>query len=113
MEYILIGIVLFIVANGIMWYRDAQMKNKLNEKLLKEFVKKLVPCRVDIRDGEFFLYHSIDHTFLAQGRTPREVELNLPSDGRMFVNENCDRDILAELNDYHVLDTIVDKSVVN
>jgi len=113
MEYILIGIVLFLAANLLMWYRDAQMKNKLNEKLLKEFVKKVVPCRVDVRDGEFFLYHSIDHTFLAQGRTPREVELNLPSDGRMFVNENCNRDILEELNDYHMLDTIVDKSVVN
>jgi hypothetical protein len=113
MEYILIGIVLFLAANLLMWYRDAQMKNELNEKLLKEFVKKVVPCRVDVRDGEFFLYHSIDHTFLAQGRTPREVELNLPSDGRMFVNENCNRDILEELNDYHMLDTIVDKSVVN
>ena len=82
-------------------------------KLLKEFVAKLVACRVEVREGEFFVYNNIDNTFLAQGHTPREVELNLPNDGRIFVNEDLNRDILLVLNEWYVLDTAVDKSVVN
>ena len=113
MEYVIIGMILFILATGTMWYRDAQVKNRLYEKLLKEFVAKLVACRVEVREGEFFLYNNIDNTFLAQGRTPREVELNLPNDGRIFVNEELNRDILLVLNEWYVLDTAVDKSVVN
>ena len=113
MEYMIIGMILFILATGTMWYRDAQVKNRLYEKLLKEFVTKLVACRVEVREGEFFLYNNIDNTFLAQGRTPREVELNLPNDGRIFVNEELNRDILLVLNEWYVLDTAVDKSVVN
>ena len=113
MEYVIIGMILFILATGTMWYRDAQVKNRLYEKLLKEFVAKLVACRVEVREGEFFLYNNIDNTFLAQGRTPREVELNLPKDGRIFVNEELNRDILLVLNDWYVLDTAIDKSVVN
>ena len=113
MEYVIIGMILFILATGTMWYRDAQVKNRLYEKLLKDFVAKLVACRVEVREGEFFLYNNIDNTFLAQGRTPREVELNLPDDGRIFVNEELNRDILLVLNEWYVLDTAVDKSVVN
>ena len=113
MEYVIIGMILFILATGTMWYRDAQVKNRLYEKLLKDFVAKLVACRVEVREGEFFLYNNIDNTFLAQGRTPREVELNLPNDGRIFVNEELNRDILLVLNEWYVLDTAVDKSVVN
>ena len=82
MEYVIIGMILFILATGTMWYRDAQVKNRLYEKLLK-------------------------------GHTPREVELNLPNDGRIFVNEDLNRDILLVLNEWYVLDTAVDKSVVN
>jgi|TARA_R110002126_G_scaffold290799_1_gene448660 hypothetical protein len=113
MEYVIIGMILFILATGTMWYRDAQVKNRLYEKLLKEFVAKLVACRVEVREGEFFVYNNIDNTFLAQGHTPREVELNLPNDGRIFVNEDLNRDILLVLNEWYVLDTAVDKSVVN
>ena len=39
MEYVIIGMVLFILSTGIMWYRDTQMKNRMYEKLLKEFVE--------------------------------------------------------------------------
>ena len=113
MEYVIIGMVLFILSTGLMWYRDTQMKNRMYEKLLKEFVAKLVPCRIEVRDGEFYVYECVTDQFLAQGQTPREVENNLPSDGRIYVNDQSNRDLLAVLNDWYVLDTAVDKSVAN
>lgn len=113
MEYVIIGIVLFIISTSLMWYRDTQMKNRMYEKLLKEFVAKLVPCRIEVQDGEFYVYESVTDQFLAQGQTPREVEENLPRDGRIYVNDQSNRDLLAVLNDWYVLDTAVDKSVRN
>ena len=113
MEYVIIVMVLFILSTGVMWYRDTQMKNRMYEKRLIEFVAKLVPCRIEVQDGEFYVYECVTEQFLAQGQTPREVEDNLPSDGRIYVNDQCNRDLLAVLNDWYVLDTAVDKSVRN
>lgn len=111
MDYVLL-ILLCIVVYTV-WKRYQHIQSIKIKTALNEFVKRLVPCKVEIRSGEFFLYNSLDHTFLAQGRTPREVELALPNDGRIYVNGSSSRDILEELNEYHLLDTSVDKSVVN
>jgi hypothetical protein len=111
-DYVLLLGLLFTVVYAV-WQRYQHIQSMKIKEALKEFVEKLVPCRVEVRSGEFFLFESITNVFLAQGQTPREVELAMPNDGRIYVNESADRDILAELNEYHMLDTIVDKSVVN
>ena len=80
MEYVIIGMILFILATGTMWYRDAQVKNRLYEKLLKDFVAKLVACRVEVREGEFFLSHTPTNTPCTLRALPSSFSSFLSSD---------------------------------
>ena len=96
--------VLFILLIGIMWYNDAQIKNRLYEKLLKDFVSKLVPCKIEKREKQFFIYNGVTEGFIAQGRTPQEVENNMPKDGKIYVDWACRTDIMDVIEEEYVKD---------
>ena len=78
----------FVVWQYIEYKRlvSSYLKNKKQEILIKDFFEKIVTCKIEKRDGEYFLYNEMTKQFLAQGRTPKEVGNNLPKDGRFYLS---------------------------
>ena len=75
------------------------VKNKHAEVLVKEFFSRIVTCKIEKREGEYFLYEEITKQFLAQGKTPKEVVDNLPQDNRFYLSMDGHREIIEELNE--------------
>ena len=75
------------------------VENKRREMLVKHFFETIVTCKIEKRDGEYFLYNEITNQFLAQGKTPQEVNNNLPKDNRFYLSMDGHREILEELEE--------------
>ena len=98
MDFFIIFLVLF-VAFFVWQYNEYKTwkKNQRSEMLVKEFFSRLVSCKIEKRDGQYFLYDEITQQFLAQGRTADEVYNNLPKDNRFYMSMDGRREILEEL----------------
>jgi len=96
MEFFLLFIVIFVaffIWQYIEYKRDMKIKSALTD-----FMERIVICKVEQRDGQYFLYHEITKQFLAQGRTPQEVQDNLPKDnGKFYLAQDGHREIKEEL----------------
>ena len=60
MEFI---IFITIVIAGLIYYQMIQIKNQRNEQLLKDFVSMIVPCKIEKRDGYYFVYNGLNSMF--------------------------------------------------
>ena len=100
MELFLLLVVL-IVAFFVWQYIEytSYVENKRREMLVKHFFERIVTCKIEKRDGEYFLYNEITKQFLAQGKTPKEVIDNLPSDNKFYLSMDGHREILEELEE--------------
>lgn len=100
MELFLLFVVL-IVAFFVWQYiaYTSYVENKRRELLVKHFFEKIVTCKIEKRDGEYFLYNEITSQFLAQGKTPQEVNDNLPKDNKFYLSMDGHREILEELEE--------------
>ena len=100
MELFLLFVVL-IVACFVRQYIEytSYVENKRIEMLVKHFFERIVTCKIEKRDGEYFLYNEITNQFLAQGKTPKEVNDNLPSDNKFYLSMDGHREILEELEE--------------
>lgn len=96
MEFILL--IWFAVAGFIYW-RLVEAKNRRNEALLKEFVAHIVPCKVEKRDGEFFVYNGLNSQFLGQCKTGRELEDMMPLN-KMYMSWDCERTVFDVIDDW-------------
>ena len=92
---------LLIVAVFVWQYNQYKTweKNQRAEMLVKEFFSRIVSCKIEKRDGQFFLYNEITKQFLAQGRTAKEVYNNLPNDNQFYMSIDGRREILEELHE--------------
>ena len=100
MDYVLL-ILLCIVAYAI-WKRYQHIQSMKVKAALKEFVSRIVPCTIEQRDGEYFIYNDLTKKFIAQGRTPKEVHNNLPNDDKFYLSFDGQREIYEELEDIDV-----------
>jgi hypothetical protein len=100
MELFLLFVVL-IVGFFVWQYIEytSYVENKRREMLVKNFFERIVTCKIEKRDGEYFLYNEMTKQFLAQGRTPKEVGNNLPKDGRFYLSMDGHREIQEELEE--------------
>lgn len=100
MELFLLFVVL-IVAFFVWQYIEytSYVENKRREMLVKHFFERIVTCKIEKRDGEYFLYNETTNQFLAQGKTPKEVNDNLPSDNKFYLSMDGHREILEELEE--------------
>ena len=100
MELFLLFVVL-IVAFFVWQYiaYTSYVENKRREMLVKNFFERIVTCKIEKRDGEYFLYNEITNQFLAQGKTPQEVNDNLPGDNKFYLSIDGHREILEELEE--------------
>ena len=98
MEFLLIfgvTIVAFFVWQYISFKRDMKIKAALSD-----FMDRIVVCKVEQCEGEYYLYHEITKQFLAQGKTAKDVLNNLPkNDGKFYMSQDGERDIKQELED--------------
>ena len=97
MEYFLL-ILLFVVVS-VIWQRVQHIRDMRLKAALTDFVNKIVPCKVEQRDGEYYIYSTLTQKFIAQGRTPKEVHNNLPNDEKFYLSFDGHREILEELED--------------
>ena len=97
MDYVLL-ILLCIIAYAI-WKRYQHIQSMKVKTALKEFVSRIVPCTIEQRNGEYFIYNDLTKKFIAQGRTPKEVHNNLPNDEKFYLSFDGHREILEELED--------------
>lgn len=96
MEFFLLFIVI-IVAVFIWQYIEYKRDMKI-KSALTDFMERIVICKVEQRDGQFYLYHELTDQFLAQGKTPQEVQDNLPKDnGKFYLAQDGHREIKEEL----------------
>ena len=100
MDYVLL-ILLCIIAYAI-WKRYQHIQSMKVKTALKEFVSRIVPCKIEQRDGEYFIYNDLTKKFIAQGRTPKEVHNNLPNDDKFYLSFDGHREIYEELEDIDV-----------
>ena len=100
MDYVLL-ILLCIVVYTV-WQRYQHIQSMKVKAALKEFVSRIVPCKVEQRNGEYFIYSVLNQTFIAQGRTPKEVRDNLPDDEKFYLSFDGQREIYEELEDIDV-----------
>ena len=100
MDYVLL-ILLCIIAYAI-WKRYQHIQSMKVKAALKEFVSRIVPCTIEQRDGEYFIYNDLTKKFIAQGRTPKEVHNNLPNDDKFYLSFDGQREIYEELEDIDV-----------
>ena len=80
-------------------WRHIDQKNKRNEQLLKDFVAMIVPCKVEKRDGYFFVYNGLNSQFLAQVKTADELEDTLAYD-KMYMNWECTKSVFDAVRDW-------------
>jgi hypothetical protein len=100
MDYVLL-ILLCIIAYAI-WKRYQHIQSMKVKTALKEFVSRIVPCTIEQRNGEYFIYNDLTKKFIAQGRTPKEVHNNLPNDDKFYLSFDGQREIYEELEDIDV-----------
>ena len=100
MDYVLL-ILLCIIAYAI-WKRYQHIQSMKVKTALKEFVSRIVPCTIEQRNGEYFIYNDLTKKFVAQGRTPQEVRDNLPNDDKFYLSFDGHREIYEELEDIDV-----------
>ena len=94
----LILLIWFAVAGFIYW-RLVEARNRRNEKLLKEFVAHIVPCKVEKRGSEFYVYNGLNSQFLAQCKTGKELEDIMPLD-KMYMSWNCEKTVFDVIDDW-------------
>jgi len=97
MEFFLLFIVVF-VAFFIWQYIEYKRDMKI-QAALADFISRIVTCKVEQRNGQFYLYHEITKQFLAQGKTPQEVYDNLPRDNKFYMSMDGHREIKEELEE--------------
>ena len=97
MDYILL-IILCVIAY-VIWQRYQNIQNLKVKAALSDFVSRIVPCKIEQRNGEYFIYSVLNQKFIAQGRTPKEVHNNLPNDEKFYLSFDGHREILEELED--------------
>ena len=100
MDYILL-IILCVIAY-VIWQRYQNIQNLKVKAALSDFVSRIVPCKIEQRNGEYFIYSVLNQTFIAQGRTPKEVHANLPNDDKFYLSFDGHREIVEELEDIDV-----------
>ena len=100
MDYVLL-ILLCIIVYAV-WQRYQHIQSLKVEAALKEFVSRIVPCTIEQRNGEYFIYNDLTKKFVAQGRTPQEVRDNLPNDDKFYLSFDGQREIYEELEDIDV-----------
>ena len=100
MDYILL-IILCVIAY-VIWQRYQNIQNLKVKAALSDFVSRIVPCKIEQRNGEYFIYSVLNQTFIAQGRTPQEVRANLPNDDKFYLSFDGHREIVEELEDIDV-----------
>jgi len=97
MEYLIIG-TLFAFYVLYKWYQHTQQVNKQNEAALKEFVERIVPCKVEHEDGMFYLYNGLNNEFVAQGKTSSEIENFInKQEHKFFMSWGCDEEIVEQV----------------
>jgi len=99
-DYILL-IILCVIAY-VIWQRYQNIQNLKVKAALSDFVSRIVPCKIEQRNGEYFIYSVLNQTFIAQGRTPKEVRDNLPNDEKFYLSFDGHREIVEELEDIDV-----------
>lgn len=96
MEFFLLFIVLFVAFFAYQYFcykRDIKVQGAITD-----FLSRIIICKVEQRDGQFYLYEEISKKFIAQGKTPQEVHDNLPKDnGKFYLAEDGHREIKEEL----------------
>ena len=100
MEYFLL--ILLVVVVSVIWQRVQHIRDMRLKAALTDFVNKIVPCKVEQRDGEYYIYSALTQKFIAQGRTPKEVHNNLPNDDKFYLSFDGQREIYEELEDIDV-----------
>ena len=100
MDYILL-IILCVVVYAV-WQRYQHIQNLKVKAALSDFVSRIVPCKIEQRNGEYFIYSVLNQKFIAQGRTPKEVHANLPNDDKFYLSFDGHREIVEELEDIDV-----------
>jgi hypothetical protein len=84
------------------WQRYQHIQSMKVKAALSDFVSRIVPCKIEQRNGEYFIYSVLNQTFIAQGRTPKEVRDNLPNDEKFYLSFDGHREIYEELEDIDV-----------
>ena len=80
------------------WYRHAVKRNKDAEAAFKEFVERIVLCKVEHEDGMFYLYNGLNNEFVTQGKTSAEIEKFINShDNKFFMNWGFDEEIVEQV----------------
>lgn len=97
MEYFLL--ILLVVVVSVIWQRVQHIRDMRLKAALTDFVNKIVPCKVEQREGQYYIYSALTQKFIAQGRTPKEVHNNLPNDEKFYLSFDGHREILEELED--------------
>ena len=100
MDYILL-IILCVIAY-VIWQRYQNIQNLKVKAALSDFVSRIVPCKIEQRNGEYFIYSVLNQKFIAQGITPKEVHANLPNDDKFYLSFDGHREIVEELEDIDV-----------
>jgi hypothetical protein len=96
-EYFLL--ILLVVVVSVIWQRVQHIRDMRLKAALTNFVNKIVPCKVEQREGQYYIYSALTQKFIAQGRTPKEVHNNLPNDEKFYLSFDGHREILEELED--------------
>ena len=97
MEYFLL--ILLVVVVSVIWQRVQHIRDMRLKAALTDFVNKIVPCKVEQREGQYYIYSALTQKFIAQGRTPKEVHNNLPNDDKFYLSFDGQREIYEELED--------------
>ena len=100
MEYFLL--ILLVVVVSVIWQRVQHIRDMRLKAALTDFVNKIVPCKVEQREGQYYIYSALTQKFIAQGRTPKEVHNNLPNDDKFYLSFDGQREIYEELEDIDV-----------
>jgi hypothetical protein len=96
MEFFLLFIVIFVAF--FIWQYIAYQRDMKIKAAFTDFLSRIIICKVEQRDGQFYLYEEISKKFIAQGKTPQEVQDNLPMDnGKFYLAEDGHREIKEEL----------------
>ena len=96
MEFFLLFIVIFVAF--FVWQYIAYKRDVKIQAALGDFLSRIIICKVEQRDGQFYLYEEISKKFIAQGKTPQEVHDNLPkNNGKFYLAEDGHREIKEEL----------------
>ena len=96
MEFVLLFIVIFVAF--FIWQYIAYQRDMKIQAAFTDFLSRIIICKVEHRDGQFYLYEEISKKFIAQGKTPQEVQDNLPkNNGKFYLAQDGHREIKEEL----------------